>query len=186
MKTGFSSPLDPANAMQRTEEFIRLFTKCEPRIFAYILTLVPNFSDAEDVLQQTNLVMWRKFDDFERGSDFLSWGRSIAHFEVLAMRKRKQRAAVRFSDDFVEAVAGDVVARSGSLDARHIALAACLEKLKARDRELVHLRYQPEATTQSVADRVGRSVDAVYKALNRIRQSLWECINRTLSAEAHS
>jgi RNA polymerase sigma-70 factor (ECF subfamily) len=186
VKTEFSSPVERTDAMQRTEEFIRLFTKCEPRIFAYILTLVRNFSDADDVLQQTNLVMWRKFDEFQPGTDFVSWGHRIAHLEVLALRKRKQCDALLFSDEFVEVVARDMDERNDTLEARQKALAACLEKLKARDRNLVQFRYQPDATTQSAAEHVGRSVDAVYKALNRIRQSLWECINRTLSAEAHS
>lgn len=170
--------------MQQTEEFIRLFTKCEPRIFAYIVTLLHNLSDAEDVLQQTGLIMWRKFDEFESGTDFLSWARQIARFEVLALRKRKQRAAVQFSDEFVEAVASETEIRSEMLETRHRALLDCLTKLKAPDRELVQLRYEPDATTHSVSVRVGRSVDAVYKALNRIRQSLFECINRALAMEA--
>ncbi|MBI2823689.1 MAG: sigma-70 family RNA polymerase sigma factor [Planctomycetia bacterium] len=179
-------PIDSSRRNERTEEFIRLFTRHEPRIFAYILTLLPSFPDAEDALQQTNLVMWRKFGEFQTGTDFMSWGRRIAHLEVLALRKRKQRTTTLFSDEFVEAVATENEAQSDALESRQRALAVCLAKLKPRDQHLVHLRYQPGATTQSVAQQVGRSADAVYKALNRIREALWGCIKRTLSVEAHA
>lgn len=186
MKSDPTPSIDWTNVSQRTEEFIRLFTKAEPLIFAYILTLLPHFSDAEDALQQVNLVMWRKFDSFRPGTDFVSWGRAIAHREVLALRKERQRLRLQFSDEFIEAVASDAQQCGDLLEARHRALAACLEKLKARDRDLVERRYQPGATTESVAAQVGRSVDAVYKALNRVREALWQCINRAIAAEGHT
>jgi len=63
------------------------------------------------------------------------------------------------------------------------ALERCLEKLSVKDQTLVRLRYEPDATTQSVAERSGRSLKGVYHALNRIRVTLLECIQRSLTSE---
>jgi RNA polymerase sigma-70 factor, ECF subfamily len=68
-------------------------------------------------------------------------------------------------------------------DARLIALERCLQKLNSRDRDLVQLRYQPDATTEGVAGSVGRSLRAVYKALNRIHEQLLVCVRQNLTTE---
>ena len=68
--------------------FTRLWVAHSPRIFAYIHALVPNWADAEEVLQETGIVLWEKFHQFDRGSDFGRWACSVAHFEVLKHRKR--------------------------------------------------------------------------------------------------
>ena len=69
------------------------------------------------------------------------------------------------------------------LDDRREALAGCIEKLGPRDRDLLARRFTDGATTQSTSEQVGRSVEAVYKALARIRQALFDCVQRTLARE---
>jgi RNA polymerase sigma-70 factor (ECF subfamily) len=75
----------------RYEQFLSLYSVNQKRIFAYILSLVPRRTDAEDVLQQAMMEMWKLFDRFEQGSDFTAWGITIARFQVFKFRKQQQK-----------------------------------------------------------------------------------------------
>jgi len=171
----------PASAKGRT--FIRLFLRNERRVYTYILTLVPNRADADDLLQEASLVMWDKFDPTRPPDDFAAWGCRIAYFKVLDFYKKDRRGRVRFSQAMIERVAETAVEQAGvlQLDDRREALAACLEKLRPQDHDLLSRRFAPGASVQSTAAAVGRSADAVYKALARIRQALFDCVTRSLA-----
>jgi RNA polymerase sigma-70 factor, ECF subfamily len=134
-------------------------------------------------LQETTTVMWSKFDQFTVGTDFAAWAMRIARYQIMNYRKKKRNQRVQFSDEVLAAIDGHVSVATTQLDGRRDALRDCLKKLPVRDRELVHLRYEYDATTKSVAERVGRGIDAVYKALNRIHVQLLYCIRRTLAME---
>ncbi len=165
--------------------FLRLFLRNERRVYAYVLTLVPNRADADDILQDASLVMWDKFDERHPPDDFAAWGCRIAYFKVLDFYKKGRRARVRFSQAMLERVAETAVEQAAALqlDERRDALAGCLEKLPPRDQDLIARRFAPGATTQSAAAAVGRSVDAVYKALAKIRQALFDCVTKALAQE---
>ncbi len=175
----------PVAGTQKSKLFLRLFLQNERRIYAYILTLLPNRTDADDVLQDASMVMWDKFDEGKPPDDFVAWGCRIAYFKVLDFYKKSQRSRVRFSQAMLERIGETAIEQAATLqlDERRDALAGCLEKLGARDRELIACRFAEGATTESTAARVGRSADAVYKALARIRQALFDCITRALARE---
>src|SRR5262249_3667766 len=121
------------------DEFVRLFSRTQPRLQAYILTMVPNWADAADILQETSSVMWRKFEQFERGSNFFAWACQIARFEVTAYRKRTKREGLLFSDEFLAAIADTNDQLAATFEARQSFLVDCLQQLRPRDRELVEL-----------------------------------------------
>jgi RNA polymerase sigma-70 factor (ECF subfamily) len=166
--------------------FLRLFLQNERRLYAYILTLLPNRADADDILQEASLVMWDKFDENEPPDDFAAWGCRIAYFKVLDFLKKSRRSRVRFSQPMLERVAETAVEQAGTLqlDERRAALEGCIAKLGSKDRDLLVRRFADGATTQSTAVQVGRSAEAVYKALTKIRQALFDCVTRTLAREA--
>jgi len=169
---------EPISARSSGDEFVRLFSRAQPRLHAYILTMVPNWADAADILQETSSVMWRKFEHFEAGTNFFAWACQIARLEVATFRKRNRRAGLMFSDDFVAAVADKTEELAHTLEARQGLLVDCLQELRPRDRELLQLRYQEESSVGKVAKHTGRNVEAVYKALQRIRRQLFECVER--------
>ncbi len=180
------SPVDEDRSVGlKAERFVRLLATCQRRVFLYALGLVYNAADAEEILQETNLVLWRKFDQYQPGTNFAHWACRIAHFEVLKFRERQARQRRLFTSEFIEALAVDSEESLDELDARREALAACLEKLRKTDRQLVLRRYQERATTRSVAKALGRSVQGTRKSLHRIRMALLACIERTLTAEEH-
>ncbi len=178
-----SSPDNP-----KGHRFLRLFLQNERRIYAYVLTLLANRTDAEDVLQEASLTMWDKFDADDPPRDFAAWGCRIAYFKVLDFRKKHARSRVMFSQALLDRLAETAAEQAGvlQLDERRDALARCVEKLKPRDRDLLIERFADGATTESAAASAGRSVAAAYKALAKIRETLFECINRRLAVEARS
>ncbi len=172
----------PANP-PKVERFAKLLATCQRRVFLYVLGLLHNAADAEEVLQETNLVLWRKFDQYQPGTSFDRWACRIAQYEVLKFREKKARGERLFSNEFVERLAHQTERDWESLDARRAALAVCLGKLNEKDRQLVTQRYQEGATTRSVARAFGRSFQGARRSLHRIRMALLACIERTLAAE---
>jgi RNA polymerase sigma-70 factor (ECF subfamily) len=129
--------------------------------------------------------MWDKFDELNPPRDFVAWGCRIAYFKVLDFYKRNRRNRVCFSQMMLDQLAETVVEQSGGLqlDERTEALAGCMERLNDRDRELLARRYADGATVESAASELNRSVDAIYKALARVRRALFDCVTRKLAKE---
>src|SRR5262249_24353876 len=152
--------------------FLRLFLQNERRLYAYILTLLPNRADADDVFQEASLIMWDKFAAERPPDDFAAWGCRIAYFKVLDYRKKRQRNRLQFNQELLERLADTALEEAGGLqlEERNEALARCIAKLHPVERDLLARRFSPGATVQSVAAGLGRSADAIYKALAKIRK----------------
>ena len=167
-----------ADALQR--RFLPLLTQHQRRVFAYIFTLVPNRTDAEDILQDTTITLWEKFETFEPGSDFVAWACQIAYWKVRNARRKYARSPIIHDDALLSSIADKLAATQKDRDDRHDALAQCLDKLSDRDHELVMSRYETDATVKDVAKHTGRTLDAAYKALSRIRRALLDCVTLRL------
>ena len=164
------------------KRLLLLMTQHQRRIFSYIYTLVPDRHDAQDLLQETSQVICEKFHEFEPDTDFVAWACQIAYWRIRAARQKFARSKVVFDQRVVDAVAQTAAEMAGEIDARHEALARCLEKLHPRDREMVITRYEPGSNVEEAARRSGRSLQAAYKALGRIRKMLLDCVTNQLAA----
>jgi RNA polymerase sigma-70 factor (ECF subfamily) len=160
---------------------VALLTRHQRQIFSYIYVLVPNRADAEDLLQETSVVVCEKFHEFEQGTDFVAWACQIAYWRVRYSRQKYARSKVFFDQDIVDVVARTAGGMTEELDERHEALAACLQKLNARDRELLLARYEPGGGVENAARRSGRTVTTAYKALARLRKLLLDCVTNRLA-----
>ena len=169
--------------LRREMEFNRLFLAHEGRLYPYILALVASWPDAEDLLQETAAVLWHKLDGYEPGTDFAAWAISVARFEVLRHRKKQGRERAVLGDSTLAILAEEMAERVAGLDDRREALDDCIRTRGARDRELIRLRYEAGSTVQGIAERVGLSPQAVYKALHRIHGLLLDCVRRALALE---
>ena len=112
----------------KTRVFLRLFLENQKRLYAYVLTLVPNRADADDVLQEVCFLLWDKFDEERPPEDFAAWGCRIAYFKVLELFKKNRRSRVRFSQEMLERLSETIIEQSDvlQLDERREALAGCL------------------------------------------------------------
>lgn len=166
-------------------DFLELYSSHYQRLQYYITALLPAANDAADVLQETSLVLWRRFDTFELGTNFFAWACKIARLQVMKFREQQGRSARIFDNSLLEKLAveaGDETLASGV--ALHT-LENCLGKLCEKDRILIRRRYQPGASVQALSADIGRSANSLSKSLGRIRRVLMECIERTVAREAH-
>ena len=159
-----------------------LMTRHQRRIFSYIYSLVPDRYDAEDLLQETSLVICEKFDDFKEGTDFVAWACQIAYWRVRYSRQKFARSKVVFDQEIVDAVAQTASTMVEELDERHVALGNCLQKLHPRDRDLLLVRYEPGSGVEEAAKRSGRTLQTAYKALARLRKLLLDCVSTKLAS----
>lgn len=174
------------NGLTGNEQLLALVTSHQRRLAGFVRTLVPSRTDAEEVLQDVNLYIWRHAEEFESGTNFAAWALRIAHFHVLTWRKRQSRERLVFDDGLLERLS--IAARSldAQSDRHQEALDTCLAELANRDRELItQLYYEPGTTPRGLAKRIGRSTKGIYVSLNRIRVRLLGCIQRKLAAEDH-
>lgn len=172
------------SALPDHETFMRLWVQHQSQVYAYIRALVFRRADAEDVLQEVAVVLWRKFDQFEPGSRFDQWAYRVARNQVLYYRQKRQRDRLVFGQELLDRIADEMAAahpaREGYLDA----LESCLEGLGSDDRELVRRRHEPGATNRSLSQAQGRSESAISRALSRIYLALLDCIRGKTASQA--
>ncbi|QDT55174.1 ECF RNA polymerase sigma factor SigW [Caulifigura coniformis] len=178
-----NAPAGAGGPTGRMDEFVRLFSLHQRKLYQFIASLLPDSRDVEDVFQETSLVLWREFEKFVPGTNFSAWGAQVALNQTLAHRKRKTRSRVVFSEQFLTAVAREMNVYGDDLDRRTAALAGCVVKLPSHHQELIRARYASGEAVEQIAEQLNRSTEAVYRMLSRIRQSLHECVTRTLAAE---
>jgi RNA polymerase sigma-70 factor (ECF subfamily) len=166
-----------------SKEFLDLFAAGQLRLYRYIVLLVGNQAEAEDVLQNTNLVLLRKCDQFQPGSNFTAWSTGIAHLEVLKHRSSRARREAALSDETIEMLSADARRQSDMLEMRNSALPGCIEKLPPADRNLVAEHYFHGLSWERIAATIGRSASSVRHSICRIRRELKRCIDATVGAE---
>lgn len=164
------------------EEFARLFSRNARRIYGFIMTLVFSHHDAEEVFQNTSVVLWNKFSDFQPGSNFFAWASRVAYYEVLTFLKQ-QRKSQMLSGDSLTLLADEAIALSDDASLRQEALEQCLSRLNAADRDLLQARYYHQRPPKQIASMQSRSVDSIYRALSRIHNLLLSCVQRQLARE---
>ncbi len=173
----------------RGESFTRLLGANQKRILGFILSLVPAGPDAEDILQNTYIVMWQKFDEFELGTNFTAWAMRIARFQVMEFWSRQQRTRARLSDETIDLVLERLAdpKQHEKLSPLSEALEHCLGKLRPQQLQMVRSRYSDECEVSEIAEELRMSVDAVYKSLSRTRRQLFDCVQaRAVQQEEHA
>ncbi len=164
------------------EEFVRLLLEYEPRVRSYLRGILPKWQDVDDVMQDASVVAWRKFAQFEPQTDFGRWMLTIARFEALKFRRRLARSPLVFSEDVWELLAKEAADEEASpREVRSNVLEHCLEKLSAAQRELVLKAHAPGVRINEIARQAGRSEQAFYKTLQRLRAAVLECVSRTMA-----
>lgn len=167
----------PPETSAKAEQFSRLLITSQPRLYGFVYSLVHDHAATNDILQDVSTVLWRKFDQFEVGSDFGAWAMKVAKFTVFNWRRRQAALPLDLDEETLEALAASAVDQSCEHEAREEALDFCLGKLPERDRTLIAARYDEGEAVVEIAEREGRSRRAVYKHLKRLHQALLDCID---------
>jgi RNA polymerase sigma-70 factor (ECF subfamily) len=174
------STRDPAADQQR---FLSLFLRSEREMFRYVAALVPNVADAEDIVQQTALALWEKFDAYDPAQPFTPWACRFALNKARQWIERHQRWRNLLEGDLAEELARRREELRPELEARLRRLEGCLGRLPQEQRALVQGYYYRRQEIDQLASQSGRTVASAYKALQRIRQNLQACIGNTAEPE---
>ena len=145
--------------------------------------MLPSLADASEVMQEVAVVLWQKFDEFDPTRDFRKWAFGVARFEALAYLRDKARDRHVFNDELVGRLADEAADAGPRHEAQREALDACLHKLPRHQRALVLAAYTKGARMDQLAAQRGQTAMSFYKLMHRIRETLLECVQRTIARE---
>jgi RNA polymerase sigma-70 factor (ECF subfamily) len=171
------------NQSARQQRFLSLFLRSEREIFRYVAALVPNVADAEDIVQQTAIALWEKFDAYDPAQPFTPWACRFALNKARQWIERRQRWQALLQGGLAEQLAQRREELRPELECRLKHLESCLAKLPAEQRSLVEGYYYRRSRIEELAESTGRTVAATYKALQRIRQALLLCVEDAAKPE---
>jgi RNA polymerase sigma-70 factor (ECF subfamily) len=165
------------------QDLVALMTQFQGRLYAYILSLLGDVNAANDVLQETNIVLWKESRQYVPGTNFKAWSFRVAHFQCMAYRQKQLRDKIVFNDDVVAVLAVESKELDDRYEQRAVALERCLEQIQPRSREALRLRYAEDLAVYDMARKMDRSPNAVSQLLFRARQWLIECVKREVGKE---
>ena len=160
---------------------------CRTELIAYARSLLGNYAAADDVLQEALLVVFKKFDQFQEGTSMLAWCRSIVRIEVLRAKQRHQRErtlAERLLDDAIDAAFDEfqTARRDDDAGSWREALRRCLERVPQRGQGVLKARFADELSYQQIGERLGMTIEAVRKAIFRLKRHVRSCVETSLRA----
>lgn len=164
-------------------QFLKRFLRHEWDLKAFIGSLVRDPHARDDLFQDVALVLWEKYETYDPARSFGAWARGIAGKRILQRWQRDGRIPLPFSPLAIEAIADAYERTASNASDRAAALELCLERLPRRSRHLLSLRYEESLTLNEMAVRLGRTLDAVHKALSRVRSRLQECVQKRLASQ---
>ncbi len=165
----------------RNDEFLHLFLTNQRKIFTFILMMVPNRSDTEDLMQETTSWMWSHFDEYTPGTNFGAWGIQIARYKILKLNNQRQNQRLKFSVDVVKLIDAQSEEVYEKTSPRMDALQMCLSSLNDRDRQMLYFRYEQGLSVKKLAQLADRPIQGIYKTMARIHRLLLQCVRRTLA-----
>lgn len=175
---------DDSNTAQ--QRFLTLFLRSEREIFRYVAALVPNLSDADDIVQQTALALWEKFDAYDPALPFTPWACRFALNKTRQWIERRQRWQALLENGLAEELARRREVLKPELELRLKHLEGCLSQLPGEQRSLVEGYYFRRDRVEELAENLGRTVAATYKMLQRVRQALQGCVENASKPEGIS
>ena len=171
-----------SNDDERYEAFVRLLVEHEPRVRSFLRGLLPTWYEVEEVAQEASLIAWRKFDDFEQGTSFGGWLLTIARFEALKYRRRVARSPLVFVDEVWDLLAEEVSGEEVQ-QIRRQHLEVCLGKMEPAKRELLLNVHSPGVVMREVAVQSGKSEQAFYKVIQRLRAVVHDCVLKEVATQ---
>ncbi len=167
---------------QNKAEFLWYYSKDRNRIYSFIYSMVPNATDAEDIFQQTSIVLWKKFGAFDKTRDFYSWACGVAYRDVQSFRRLTMRKKMLYDDDLIQLIAEKQMANAEKNHRSLDLLDECIAHLKETDRKIITQVYREQLAVSEVAEMMNRAKRTIYNRLNIIRNGLLECIDRKRAA----
>lgn len=174
---------DDESQNTQIEAFIRELSREQDFIAAYIRSLLPHAADADDVLQQCNLLLWKKFSEYDGERSFRAWACGIAYYEVRNFLRSAHRNRLQFNEELMSQLADQRLAEAEPRAGHLTALQSCLKLLKQDDQELIRTAYEKSHTLAELAELQGMTVRSLHNRIWRLRKLLHGCVHRKLALE---
>jgi len=156
--------------------FLKLLSRDRHRLFAFIYTLIPNHNNAEDVFQDTSILLWNKFHEYDQDRPFMPWACGFAFNTARNFLRSAGRDRLVFSDSLLAVIATERIDSVERDQDRMQILNACIDKLTAKERALLGQAYSGDRTMKELAKQLNRASQTIYNSLNVIRKKLTECV----------
>lgn len=164
------------------ERFTRLLLESEPVMLRSILVSVPHRADAREILQETAVALWRQFNTYDPARPFLNWAMGFSRIETRRFLSRESRRA-QLTEQAMEALEHEMQGTHEFDSALETHLATCLGKLNEKARRIIQGYYHDGYSPETLSQREKRSVEAIYKTIQRARRELQACIERQKNSE---
>lgn len=169
------------------EQFSEHLRQCHRRLFNYVFALVRDIDDAQDVFQETSMLLWKKYDEFRPGTSFAAWAFAVAQFKASEFLRSKRRYRARFTDDFARLIAAaELQNEPDDTELWRNLLDQCIEKLPSHQRQLLRDCYGGTQSVADVAASIGRPTRGLYNSLRTIREKLLKCVAASRARGTHS
>lgn len=166
-----------------SELFLSLFEADRKRLYAYIFAFVTNASAADDIFQETSMVLWREFEKFTPGTNFSKWANGIAFNRIREYRRANKKMMLGLSEEVLEALV-EVQTQEQEKEKRWQMLQTCRGDLPEHTQGLYEDFYVKNLKAQQIAEQSGRSIFAIRKSIHKLRKVLFDCVEQKMRKEA--
>jgi len=172
------------NEKPKSEELAVFWAQTQPAIAGFIYSLVSNFQDADDILQNVAVITVEKFSEFDRSKSFIAWANGIAKYLILKYYSQRRKTQIALDEQAIQAIA-EVYEKEFSRiehqkEQQRTALQKCLGLLKGKWKTILEMHYLRELSTSRIAQQLGMTQSNVFVSLHRARVSLRDCVNKQL------
>jgi RNA polymerase sigma-70 factor (ECF subfamily) len=167
--------------------FMRLFVTHEPALRAYARSMLPDWGSVDDALQEASVTMWQKLEQLDSEDGFLPWSKVILRYKCLRLVERLRREKPLLTDEVLQLLAAEADKTTPDRLAKlRSALDACLAEFSEPHQQLLLAPYGGAGRVKELAEQTGKSANAFYKLLGRLREKLSGCIELRVGAEGLS
>ncbi|MEM1069896.1 MAG: sigma-70 family RNA polymerase sigma factor, partial [Planctomycetota bacterium] len=170
------------NSSLKHDDFLRLLLKSEREIQRYVMAIVPHAADAQEIVQETAVALWKQIDKYDPSQPFTPWACRFAAIKAKEHLRKQSRWKSFLDEDVAAALLARREQTAPELDRRVVPLRDCLSKLSSTNRSLIEKYYFDQAQVEEIANQLDRSAAALYKSLQRIRAALMDCVNGKLTS----
>ena len=163
------------------EYFLRMMASVQGRIYAYILSRWPNKSDADDIMQETISILWKKFDTYEPGTEFQAWAFTVVKYVLAGFRRKHQSNPIQFSQEALAVLESDSSQYISNYNSQIDLLRECIRKLPSKELKIIKLKYEGGLSSQKIAISFGMSIRTFYRVISKIHNTLIRCMSLSMA-----
>lgn len=177
--------MDPnSKQSEKMTDLALLWGKASTPVSAYVRSVVPNYHDAEDIIQATVSHIAHHFDEYDPERPFVAWAIGIARYRIMESRHQNQRKPLLLGDEALDKLSGAMIAEAEQIEHRLEALDHCIGRLNPKHQQVLEQRYQGQKSHKVIAQSIGIKEKSVSILLWRIRQILADCVTQRIGEQS--